>query len=170
MRRIFIIGQGVAVLALVWLSATAMEKTAIFCFGWVVCSVIVGLTLAWLHWSAVKRRSLWPPLTTASLALVGAISVVTTDWPLHLSFALTRPAFQRLAERVRAGQQTDAPVRIGLFVIKQTEVSRQGTVCLWTQLDPSGNTGFVQCGANSVPLNLWSRIQLDEQWNLVAED
>jgi hypothetical protein len=161
MRQLFIIGQVVAVLALVWLSATAMEKAAIFLFGCVVCLVIVGLTFAWLRWSAVKQRSLWPPFTTASLALVGALSVVTTAWPLRLSFALTRPAFQRLAESVRAGQQTDAPVRIGLFVIKQTEVSRQGAVCLWTELDPGGNTGFVQCGANSVPLNLWSRIQSD---------
>ncbi len=170
MRRLFIIGQGIAVLALVWLSATATEKVAVFLSGCVDCLVIVGLTLAWLSWAGVKHKPLRPAFTAAILALAVAASVIVTAWPLRLSYLLSRPTLERLAMTVQAGEPPDGPVRVGLFVIKRTEVSRQGLVCLWTELDPKGNTGFVRCGANGLPANLWSSIQLDEQWNLVAED
>jgi hypothetical protein len=170
MRRLLIIGQGVAVIVLVWLSATAMEKVTVFLSSCVTCLVIVGLTLAWLGWAAVTKKPLRPALTAASLALFVVASVIFTDWPLRLSYVLSRPALQRLAQSVQEGQQPNGPVRIGLFVIRQAEVSRQGTICLWTEVDPSGNTGFVQCDAKNLPLNLWSSIPLDEQWSFVAED
>ena len=105
---------------------------------------------------------------SVSLALIA--SVMATAWPLRLSYLLSRPSLQRLGMAIDAGQRPNGPIRVGLFVVKRAEVSRQGRVCLWTELEPDGNTGFIRCGVHGLPANLWSSIRLDEQWYLVAED
>jgi len=170
MRRLFIVGQTVAVAPVVWLSATGTEKVVVFLFGCATGAVIVGLTVAWLSLEGTKRKPFWPPFTTAMFALAVVATVIVTAWPLRLSFVLSRPSLERLALAVHEGRRLAAPVRVGLFVVNQAEMSPRGVVCLWTGLAPSGRTGFVQSNANFMPLNLWSSIQLDEQWHLVAED
>jgi hypothetical protein len=170
MRRLCIVGQGLSVLALVWLSATATEKVALVGCGCAACGVIVVLAITWLRCADARGERLWPALSGAAVALAVVATVIATAWPLRLAYALSRPALQRLAVAVQAGQRPPADVRAGLFVIKQAELSRQGVVCLWTDLDPVGRTGFVQCRADSLPENRWSSIQLDEQWHLVSED
>ena len=170
MRRLFIISQGIAVLCIVWLSATAQEKVAVWLCGCAVGAVIVGLSLGWLRLAHVKSASRRAAFIAGSVSLALIASVMATAWPLRLSYLLSRPSLQRLGTAIDPGQRTDGPVRAGLFVVKRAEVSRQGRVCLWTELEPDGNTGFVRCGMNGLPVNLWSSIQLDEQWYLVAED
>lgn len=166
MSRLFIAGHGIAILVLALLSATATGKVAVL----LASCIAVGLALVWLSWMSVKHKPRWPVLAVGSLVIVVAASVIITAWPLRLSYLFSRPSLEQLAIMVQAGEQPVCPIRVGFFVIKQTEVSGQGAVCLWTVLDPAGNTGFVRSDASNLPLNLWSRIQLDERWSLVVED
>jgi hypothetical protein len=162
-------GQGISALALVGLSATATEKVVVLLCSCAACGAIAGLTLVRLHLVGERGRRLRPVLAGA-VALTVVTTVSATAWPLRLTHALSRPALDRLAVAVQAGQRPSGDVRAGFFVIKQAEISRKGVVCLWTDLNPVGRTGFVRCPADALPGNLWSSIQLDEQWHLVSED
>ena len=82
---------------------------------------------------------------------------------------MSRGAFDAIAQRVRAGEQVK-PQRVGLVVIRKAQVYHNGIVCLWTGLKPSGYTGFVRCGPDYVPFNLWSMVRLDARWQFISED
>ena len=104
----------------------------------------------------------------ASIAIL--LSVMTSNWPLHAAYVLSRPSFDRVAAEIRDGNSPGSPRRVGLFRIQKAEVSHNGVVCLWTDVDPSGYSGFVQHGANDLPFNLWSHTQLDDSWQFIKED
>ncbi len=104
----------------------------------------------------------------AGLAVV--ISVFVTRWPLHAAYRFSRPAFERTAAELRAGRGASGPRWVGLFRIQRAELDRRDIVCLWTDLDSSGRTGFVQCGPVDPPFNLWSHTPLDDEWQLIEED
>jgi hypothetical protein len=89
---------------------------------------------------------------------------------LRAAYLLSRPTLDRVAEDVRAGQHVTRPTRVGLFTIVEAEVNRHGIVCLWVDPNPTGKTGFVQCGPDYVPFNLWSMVRLDDRWQFIAED
>jgi hypothetical protein len=99
------------------------------------------------------------------------LSVLTSDWPLRLRFALSRSQIEALADRVQNGQAVELPRYAGLFWVRDAEANRAGQPCLWTRLEPGGNTGLIRCRANTTPqLNLSSSLTLGEGWYLVAED
>jgi hypothetical protein len=116
------------------------------------------------------RQHLRPALIGPVLSLTVIISVAATNWPLRTTYAFSRNAFDTIAERLRAGEPITSPIRAGLFSIEQAELSRDGVVCLWTELQPGGNTGFVQCRRDHVPFNLWSIVRLDDRWQFISED
>jgi hypothetical protein len=94
-----------------------------------------------------------------------------THWPLRVAFKLSRPSFDKIASSLQAGTTFPNPIRVGLFAIKKAEVYKlNGKICFWTDLDPAGKTGFTHCPPNDVPFNLWSMIELDEDWQFVSED
>ncbi len=105
---------------------------------------------------------------TAALAML--LSVATSNWPLQAAYTLSRPSFDRVAAQVRAGDPPSTPCLIGLFRIRKAEVSHNGIVCLWTDDDPAGPTGFVQTGPDDLPFNLWSHTPLDNSWQFISED
>ena len=109
-------------------------------------------------------------LATTVITLAISISAITTSWPLHITYTLSRGAFDSVASRVRSGERIVTPIRAGLFQIRRIEVSNHKVICLWTAVDPSGNTGFVQCPPGQVPFNLLSIVQLDDQWQFISED
>ncbi len=99
------------------------------------------------------------------------LSVLTTNWPLRFRFELSRGAVEAIANRVEQGGQKMGPQRAGLLYLKSAEVNGAGQACLWTDLAPGGNSGFVRCRPGDRPkLNLWSSIAIDERWYFVAED
>jgi hypothetical protein len=98
------------------------------------------------------------------------LSLMTTNWPLYSAYRWSRPSFDRLATQVHAGIPAETPERVGLFRIERAEVNRNGVVCLWTNDDPSGPTGFVQHGPDNLPFNLWSHMPLDESWQFIKLD
>lgn len=116
--------------------------------------------------SAVKLNFL---LTLSCLLIF--LSVPMTNWPLRVAFKFSRQSFDRIANQLQVGRTYPEPIHIGLFSIKKAEVYKlNGKVCLWTDMDPAGKTGFTKCPINNVPFNLWSIIQLDENWQFIAED
>ena len=128
-------------------------------------------------WNEIGPHRYKSPLARKISTIIGLIcltlfiSVPITHWPLRLAFKLSRPSFDRIANSLRAGSKFPQPVRVGFFRIKKAEVYKlNGKVCLWTDLDPGGKTGFTQCPPNYVPFNLWSMIELDKDWQFVSED
>lgn len=118
------------------------------------------------HWQMSLRRLL---LNMTVVCCV--LSVLTTDWPLRARFTLSRTAMDEVADRVQQGKDVQLPAYVGLFWVRAVEANRAGQPCLWTRLQPGGNTGLVRCrGAAEPALNLASSLGLGEGWYLVAED
>jgi hypothetical protein len=153
----------------IWFSATGGEPTVVllatvpFCF----LNMIIASALAYGRSLRTCARSV---LLGPCVAVLVILSVTAANWPLRVSYALNRPAFDQLAKRVRAGEDMTMPRSVGLFKIRRAEVYHNGVTCLWTGLDPAGYTGFVQCGPDHVPFNLWSIVRLDHEWQFISED
>jgi hypothetical protein len=133
--------------------------------------LLVALMLGWFH---IRRgrpngRSIHQALATVALPVMILASVAITHWPLRLSYAWSCAAFDDIARRVRAGERIEAQ-RVGPFRILRAEVYFNGLVCLWTDLDPGGKTGFVQCPPDNPPRNLWGIVRLDDRWQFISED
>ena len=160
-RRYFLIAIAapsfLAVLASLWpLEPIALTLT---------CTALGLATLIALPFVR-SLRHLFAVITTIAILL----SVATSDWPLHAAYALSRPSFDHVADHVRAGTPPTTPCLIGLFRIRKAEVSENGIVCLWTDDEARGPTGFVQCGPDDLPFNLWSHARLDDSWQFISED
>jgi hypothetical protein len=153
----------------IWFSATAGEQTVILLATLPVCliSTVVASLLAYGRSlpSCAGHILLGP-----CVVLIVVLSTAATNWPLRVSYAIHRPAFDQLAERVRAGEEVATPRQIGLFKIQRAEISHNGIICLWTGLDSKGYTGFVQCRPDHVTFNVWSIVRLDDRWQFISED
>ena len=56
-------------------------------------------------------------------------------------------------------------------MIKRAELSRNGIVCLWTDPQPGGNAGLVQCDSDRAEsFNLFEQMRLDDRWQFIRED
>ena len=94
-----------------------------------------------------------------------------------MAYAFSRPAFEQVAQQVAAGKSIETPRRIGLFLIKRVDtpglapnrIEYQG-LRLWTNVQPSGNTGFVKASPDDLRFNLWSHFRLDDTWQFISED
>lgn len=152
-------------------SATGGERVMV-----VLTAIALGLATAFAGASLIdarrraKRRFGFAAATTfGSLALL--ISTATTDWPLRVAYAYSRPQLEQLAQRVRDRGAIDRATSIGPFTIRRAELSSSGVVCLWTDYARHGNNvGFARWPDKDVPLNLWSQIDLSDEWHYVAED
>ncbi|MCX6345146.1 MAG: hypothetical protein NT018_08725, partial [Armatimonadetes bacterium] len=93
-------------------------------------------------------------------------------WPMRLSFALTEGAINTIADRLEKRQSVASPFQLGLLRIKRAEISSKGVVCLWTDMNPGGRSGFVKTSATKVDsqFNLWSKFTLDKDWQFISED
>jgi hypothetical protein len=134
--------------------------------GFASASVSVVSAL-WLRWR--KQRSA-VVLAVGGVLTVMLLSTFGTYWPLHASFLLAHQRLEELAARVGAGKTVTLPTRAGPFQIRAAEIHESGIVCLWTDLAPSGKTGFVRTAPDHVPFNLWSHVPLDERWQYISED
>jgi len=146
-----------AIVASLW----PLESIALF-----LACIVLGLATIVTFPFVRSYRLLFAEITSIAILL----SVMTFNWPLHAAYVLSRPSFDRVAAEVRAGHPLEIPRRVGLFSIQKAEVYHNGVVCLWTDDDPAGPTGFVQHGAHDLPFNLWSHTRLDDSWQFIAED
>jgi hypothetical protein len=153
--------------------------------GWLLAfPIVISAGAAWA--GAATRRTAKPrrsPLLAWPLVLVLGIlpfTMLLTCWPLRLAFLASRPAMERLADRVLAGPAVAGPEWVGLFRVVGSAVDpASGNVGLITDPHPSGRSGFVRAGASTgapagPPIgpfyNLWSDRQLDDRWWHECED
>jgi hypothetical protein len=147
-------------------SAVTMVWCAAFCvyllnyggFFWMIVvwllafPMIVGAGGAWA--AAATRRTSKPrrsPFLAWPLVLVLAfapLSMMLTHWPLRLAFLASRPAMERLANRVALGERISRPEWAGVFrVIGSSLEPGSLNVGLIIDADPAGRSGFVRLGA-----------------------
>jgi hypothetical protein len=166
------LGIAVALLALiaVWLSATGIEQFSMYIVSAGLAFIVFLLGSVWFGWCRFIGRPVYPAVLSSVAIFTILVSVASTQWPLRITYSLSRSAFNAAAQSVRKGEDLILPRRVGLFTIRKAEVSYSGVVCLWTQPAAGGNTGFVQCGRDHVPFNLWSMVKLDDGWQFISED
>lgn len=120
--------------------------------GWLFAfPIVLGSGGAWA--TAATRRMSRPrqsPFLAWPLVLVlafGPLSMMLTPWPLRLAFLASRPAMERLANRVAAGQSLSRPEWAGLFRVVGSDIDpAKGSVGLIIDADPRGRSGFVRLG------------------------
>jgi hypothetical protein len=110
---------------------------------------ILGLGAAWAaeatRRDAVPRRS---PMAVWLMVVVLAflpLTMLLNGWPLRLAFLVSRPDFDRLADRVAGGETPSLPTWAGVFRVVGSAVDpATGNVGLITNADRSGRSGFVR--------------------------
>lgn len=146
--------------------------------------IVVGAGVAWAS-AATRRlaRSRRSPLLAWPLVLLLALlppSMLVGFWPLRLAFLVSRPALERLADRVAAGQGVTGPEWAGMFRVVGSAVDpATGNIGLIVDADPSGRSGFLRVGAGpNIPAvrssgpyyNLYLDLQLRDRWWYECED
>jgi hypothetical protein len=112
--------------------------------------------------------------------LIICVMMLFTHWPLRVAFFASKPALDRLADRVAAGQALRGPVRASLFIVIGAAVDpSSGNVGLIIDPDPSGRSGFVRpgLGPSATPgrvtgpfYNLDFDLELFDGWRYQTED
>jgi len=82
-----------------------------------------------LHPAAKRQQRVRVGFFAACVLLV--LSVLLTRWPVHVAFQFSRPALERLADRVERGEMGGLPQRAGVFRVERAERTPSGAVCLW---------------------------------------
>ncbi|MFI5456748.1 MAG: hypothetical protein ACHRXM_14980 [Isosphaerales bacterium] len=160
-----------------------IDRVLLMSLVWLVpIPIMLGAGVAWAvnatHRNAVPRRSAlvaWPLVLGLGLA---PLPIMLTRWPLRLAFELSRPALERLADRVAAGQRLAAPEWAGIFYVVGSAVDpASGNVGLIIDSAPTGRSGFVRVGRGIFPdrirgpfynLNVYER--LGGRWSYQTED
>jgi hypothetical protein len=161
---------GLLVVAAALDSATGDGPAAVLMLAVILSAagIIVGsIFIVYRHHT---RRRMLSAIVAPIAAVAVIISVAATHWPLRASYLLSRSSLEAVARRVRRGEPVAQPMRVGLFNIQRAELSDRGIVCLWTQWNLGGSTGFVQCRRDDVPFNLFAIVRLDHGWQFISED
>jgi hypothetical protein len=111
----------------------------------VALALLLIAAISWRCWKTKPRRWYRMVLLLASPLLVA--TVLFTNWPMRLSFAVSQPALDRFADQVAAGHTSTLPKRVGPYTILavQTEpVKGAQAICLWTTSPKRGHIGFVR--------------------------
>jgi hypothetical protein len=123
----------------------------------IVVPAIASFGTAWLILSsrpgAVPRRS--AEVSALVVFLLAFLPIVTVGimWPLRIAFIATRPALERLADQVVAGQSVTFPQRVGPFRLVKAAVDPvSGNVALMTDSNPNGPKGFVRVRPADPPI------------------
>ncbi len=137
----------------------------------------IGFGVAWEANVQIRvdKRAVFglAPLVVGVLSVL-PLSMITTFWPLRVAFLVSRPALNRIADRVEAGEQIRRPEWAGLFLILKTKSGQnEGDLALIVDDDPSGKSGFVRLHApdgNSPLVNLDFDEVMDARWRFQFED
>ncbi len=157
----------------------------LLCVAWfaLVLPTLAGFGIAWARLairsdgdSRYSPSRAW--LSVLALTLMPLVTAGTA-WPFQLRFLMARPALERLAVRVAAGQAITAPQWAGPYLIAGSAVDpASGNVGLMIDTDPSGPSGFVRNrGPRSGPYSCfrpfrgdWYHVSLIGGWCYHEED
>ncbi len=165
----------------------AMAGLGIFCLRYicmvyklfvslVVLPFIVGGGVAWAvsasRPGADRRRSPRAAWSVAGLLLALPLVMMFTQLPVQTAFLLSRPALDRLADRVAAGGRIDRPEWAGLFLVRK--IARHnagpGTVSLIVENDSTGHTRLIRAATPGVEPQIpasptcFYRFAADDRW------
>ena len=161
MGRIIPFGFGVVILLAVAASLRPLEP---FLLGY-VCVIVALAIVSLLSFTQSRPHFYFGVLTVGIL-----ISIAATNWPMRIAYVASSSSFERAASQILGGQKISTPCMVGAFRIAKAEVHYNGKVCFWTDCNPAGRTGFVQCGPVDPPFNLWSHTKLNNSWQFISED
>jgi hypothetical protein len=144
-------------------------------FAWLI---IVAPTLgafggAWSRLATRGGTAPWrsPPAAWVSVIALCLLPLVTllTFWPLRVGFLAFRPALDRLADQVAAGQVAYLPRWVGPFRVARTAVDPvSGNVGLMIDPNPNGPSGLVRVRPGSPPDRSgpfrWDDLEVDLGW------
>ena len=141
----------------------------------VLIPLVISAGTAW----ALGRRRRWL-VRGALLALVlmagfGPLVTLATGWPLPVAFALSRPALDRLADRIAAGETLVNPEWAGCYrIITAVRSPLNGNIALVIDAAPAGRSGFVRVVDPASPMlpfvNLNYDLPLGRSWRYQNED
>ncbi len=136
---------------------------------------LVTAIVAWTCWKARPRR--WLALGGLLFCPLLVATMLLSHWPMKLSFALSKPALNRLADAVAAHRAPALPKRAGAYVIHAVETrplpegANGLTVCLWMLPVERQHVGFVRSPAGVTPeFNPWTHRRMDAYWHYFGED
>ena len=127
----------------------------------------IGLAIALLRCIA-GTRPLWRTVTDSVLPAFVFVAVAWPHFPLRLSFDVYQSQFEHVASQIEAGDAPTTPFWIGPFRIRTTG-SRDGTPYLGLNQEDWEVDGFVRHPEGD-GFNLWSSINLNQEWSYVCED
>jgi hypothetical protein len=136
---------------------------------------LVAAVVGWARWKVRPRR--WLALVGLLICPLLVTTMLFTHWPMKLSFALSKPALDRMADAVAAHRAPALPKRAGAYVIHAVETRpvAEGanglTVCLWMLPLERQHVGFVRSPAGVTPkFNPWTHSRMDVNWHYFGED
>lgn len=171
-------------IACAWCSVRIVGFTGLlvqFLGGLLILPVVLGYGAAWVVAAtgsdAAPRRSRLLAWSLVLAPVTLPVSMMATAWPLQIAFLAARPAFDRLADRIAAGEQLARPEWAGVFRVTRADFNvSSGEVRLMIDADPLGNTGFLRL-ATPVPslgvrpnVVVTFRLSRDDRWWYVEED
>jgi hypothetical protein len=181
-----VVGASVNILsAALCIYALNLGGAVLIFLGWCwTFPVVISTGVAWASaatWRTARpRRSPWLAWPLVLVVALLPLSMLVTFWPFRLAFLASRPAMDRLADRVGAGHAVTGPEWAGLFRVVSSVVDPStGDVGLVVAPDPSGRCGFVRVELSpGVPVersngtfsNLNFDLQLSERWWYECED
>lgn len=153
---------------LLWPPHTIWIISALAIATW-ICLTLCHVAIDRRVHQLMQQRMHW---CIAGVLLTCVLSVCLTHWPLRLAFVLSRPALDELASKIETGYVLNNTERAGVFLIRDAGVNSHGVVYLWTNPDPGGPIGLARCSANTVgrAFNLWTSVELADEWQAVFED
>ncbi len=124
-------------------------KLILFMAGFFILPFVLGCGAAWAVAStrpAAARRKSRLLAWSLVLALVALpVSMVATEWPMWIAFLASRPALDRLADRIAASEVFNRPEWAGAYrVVGADRDPANGDIRLTIDAGSSGNTRFVR--------------------------
>ena len=95
---------GLLTVAGVLISANGVEQVAVVLLAIVLSAAVIIVGSLLVGYRRHTQRRVLPVLAAPVLSLTIIISVAATHWPLRVSYALSRSAFDALAQRVALTQ------------------------------------------------------------------
>jgi hypothetical protein len=115
-----------------------------------------------------RRLLLWRVgIAAVGLALIACMGV--HPYLLQLQFNSSRGELTSAAREIASGKEIRYPFSAGTFAILDGGAEADGSIYLWTALDPSGPEGFVFDYTGS-GYNTWSEVQLSENCFYICID
>jgi hypothetical protein len=146
-----------ATMGVVWVNSYRMIAKMIF--SSCLLPIAAGAGAAWAGSVTTpvpgRRRPRVAAWSLVALLVVVPASMLFSSWPMKAAVLASRPALERLADRVAAGEKLSRPEWAGLFLVRKANRSTEGPGYVGLIIDVHCwliRIDTAQAGASSVPL------------------